>query len=239
MLRPVQSISWGLAAGFVLFASLAAIAQTAPRERQPARATVTAPAVVTQRVMQAELPVIVIEKSAITQQPLMIDGRAADQNTNPNNLVNPMKPAPRGAATELAAPLPGKLNITLTPKSPAAENRAYLGYEYPNNVRLSADQSYVMYSRHNIAGGFRYSARLDKGKKYLMEIEAKVDGGKSSVQHGIGGQQSTHELTSTPSLISAVISPAESGWINGVLRQEHSNPPDYWYVYSLTLRELD
>ena len=225
--------------GLFLFASIPAIAQTAPRERQPARANTTAPAVVPQRVKQAELPVIVIEKSEVTQQPLMIDAGAAGENTNPGQLAKPVKPAPRGAATELAAPVSGKLNITLTPKVPAAENRAYLGYDYPYNVRLSPGQSRVMYSRHNVAGGFLYSARLDKGKKYLLEIEAKADGGSSSVQHGLGGQNSTHELTSTPSLISAVISPAESGWINGSLRQSFSNPPDFWYVYSLTLRELD
>jgi len=108
------------------------------------------------------------------------------------------------------APEPPKLKLRLTPKAPAAQGRGYMTYDYPNSVRLTDTQNSVLFSKYNMAGGLRFSAKLEAGKTYLIAIEVAPDNGSGGhLQLYIGGQTSTHQLGSwnDVTVISRVVTP--------------------------------
>jgi hypothetical protein len=151
----------------------------------------------------------------------------------------PVGPGPGGS---FQAPEPTKLKIRVTPKQPAIQNRAYLKYDYPNSVRISNTENYVLFSKHNMPGSLRYSVRLEKSKKYLIEIEASAQGSSGGlVEHHLGSEGTVHEFGAHNETIniSRVVSPTETGWVNGLLMQGSGVAADYWRVYSVEITELD
>ena len=135
----------------------------------------------------------------------------------------------------------GKLKVTLTPKTPALNNRAYLSVFYPQSMPLSNDRNFVSFGEFYDPGYMSYSVRLDKGKKYLIEIIAgawNANGG--SVKHSIGGGDSTHEFANSDAElnISRIIEVSESGWVSGKL--EATDPAPYqWRVFSVSINQMD
>jgi hypothetical protein len=133
----------------------------------------------------------------------------------------------------------GKLNMTLTPAKPAYFNLAYLKYEYPRSVYITTGTAYAEYSKQNVPGFFSYTVRLEKGKKYLLELTVSVEPGDKALAHGIGGQQSVHTIAGwEPHTISATIEPEATGWVSGYLHQANTNTPSSWRFYSLSVKEL-
>jgi len=125
---------------------------------------------------------------------------------------------------------------------PAVKNRAYLKYNYPNSVHISNTENYVVFSKYNMPGSLRYSVRLEKDKKYLIEIEAAAQTASGGhVEHHLGGENTVHEFGSSGEEIniSRVVTPAETGWVNGLLLQGNGTVATYWRVYALEVTELD
>lgn len=152
----------------------------------------------------------------------------------------PSKPSLGGMGTIQQAPQ-GKLKITLTPKNPFRQNRAYLGYTYPQSMSLNDTRNYVAFSKEVIPGALSYNVKLEKDKKYLVEIIADAWGTSGgNLKHTIGQQASTHDLSTfnTKINISRVVQPSESGWIIGHLMQG-DDPNNQWRVYSVSINEMD
>ena len=155
-------------------------------------------------------------------------------------LPNTPAPSPRGPSNLQAAPQ-GKLKVTLTPRTPARNNRAYLTYNYPQTIRIGNDLNYAVFSRGNMPGSLQYSVRLEKDKKYLIEIIADSWGTSGgNVVHSIGGNQSTHNFGQFNEKlnISRVVQPSENGWVSGSVWQGN-NPTNQWRVYSVSINEMD
>lgn len=154
--------------------------------------------------------------------------------------TEPTPTPPRGPGSFQAAPQ-GKLNVTLTPKTPARNNRAYMSYEYAQRVSISNDLNYAVFSKGNVPGSLRYSVRLDKDKKYLIEVIADSWGTSGgNVIHSIGGDQTTHNFGQFNEKlnISRVVQPSENGWVSGMVYQGN-NPTNQWRVYSVSFTEMD
>lgn len=221
---------------FALMPSTGAFAQDAARPARaasppaaPARATDT-PTVIT------------IDRANLSAEPPVVDAAAADARAAGTQLAAPFFPGGAGArpgtAGQLAAPPPGRLNVTLTPRQPAAENRAYLNYTYPNTVHLSKDTAYARYTSANMPGFFGYTAHVKQGSRYLIEIDVRTDNAVS-LAHMIGGNQTIHAISSGNNPpISAIVMPSADGWISGGLMQSNSNAGS-WEVHSVKIREID
>ena len=145
-------------------------------------------------------------------------------------------------AGNVIPPEPLSFSIELTPRNPSKAGKGHMKYEYPNNVFINDDQAYAMFSKYNMPGMLRYSARLEKGKRYLIEVEVEPSGSSGGgVQHILGGNTSKHELGKFNEIVnvSRVVQPSESGWINGIITQDYDNPASYWKVYRVKIEELD
>lgn len=135
----------------------------------------------------------------------------------------------------------GKLKVTLTAKNPARQGRAYINLNYPQSVFLSDDDNHIVFSKGNIPGSLTYKIKLDKDKKYLIEILADPWGTSGgNVEHKIGDETSIHQFGQFNKKIniSRVIMASESGWTYGTLRQG-DNPTNQWRVYSVSINEMD
>jgi hypothetical protein len=199
----------------------------------PARQTVQATA--------TKSGVTTIQPDLITATPMGVTPQQADQVPMNKVGTQPSTPSFPGAGDFQAAE-PGKMKVRLTPKTPAFLYRAYLTYEYPNSVRMSDADNHVMFSKYNMPGGLRYSVKLEKDKKYLIEIEAQPEGGSGGhVQLHMGGDASTHELGAYNEItnISRVVTPQATGWVHGLLIQGGGDLAAYWRVYAVEITELE
>jgi hypothetical protein len=203
---------------------------TPARQAQPVRQPVAPSGVTT------------IRSDLVTAAPFEVTPQQADQM--PMNKVNAgdPPPPPSAASGDFTAPPEVKLKIRLTPKTPSFNGRAHLKYEYPNTVRISDTDNHAMFSKYNMPGGLRYSVKLKKDRKYLIEIEAAPEGSSGGhVQHHLGGETSTHEFGTFNEItnISRVVTPQETGWVNGLLVQGGGTSAAYWRVYAVEVTELD
>jgi len=180
-------------------------------------------------------PVVLIPSSEIAQSPSAVEFSKPGSGASAKPGRAPASQAPNLGLQAVPA---GKLDITLTPARPAFFNRGYLRYEYPRSVYLTADTAYAEYSKQNVPGFFVYSVRLEKGKKYLLELTVTVEPKNGTLAHSIGGQQSQHTLGAGFQTISAVVEPEATGWVSGTLHQSNSNAPTSWRVYSVGVKEL-
>lgn len=229
---------------FPFAAALLVAAQSLPGESQAQaarsieRAATQESTQASRRAIAAEPATIRIEPDQITAAPPATDVRAIDRSGAGSTVAPPTVSPATGAAGTLAAPPPGKLRITLTPKNPAVENRAYLQYDYPLTVDLAPGRNEVVYSPNNMPGWFQYRARLQKDRRYLVEIDARHRGTPGNVIHSIGGKDSTHDLGNGDSPIAAIVIPAKDGWVSGHLRQG-TKPASNWAVHAVKITEMD
>ena len=139
---------------------------------------------------QLNSSVTIIEPSDIHQSSeLAIDSaEAANKSLRASIRVILSGPSPRpGGMETLQQASQGKLKLTLTPKNPACQNRAYLEYSYSQSTGLSDDRNYVAFSKGVIPGSLSHSGKLEKDKKYLFEIIADAWGTSGgNVDHSIG-----------------------------------------------------
>jgi hypothetical protein len=182
---------------------------------------------------------VVIPASEIRQTPPLVKLHTAEPKTTVGRLALPGHAAvPQAPNMGLQTPPKGKLNLTLTPAKPAYFNLAYLKYEYPRSVYIGTGTAYAEYSKHNVPGFFSYTVRLEKGKKYLLELSVEVEPKGKALAYSIGGQQSTHTLGSGVRTISTTVEPESTGWVSGTLHQANTGTPDSWRVHSLSVKEL-
>lgn len=204
---------------------------------QPERATNQPPTTVRQP--ERRQRITVIPAGSITAQPIDRSPMALDQGTiitGPQGGGNPSN------GNSFQAPEPPKLKLRLTPKAPAAQGRGYMTYDYPNSVRLTDTQNSVLFSKYNMAGGLRFSAKLEAGKTYLIAIEVAPDNGTGGhLQLYMGGQTSTHQLGSwnNVTVISRVVTPQENGWVSGLLMEGGGQVTDYWEAFAVEVTEMD
>ncbi len=183
--------------------------------------------------------VLVIPSSEITKSPSVVGLSTAESPVPARRLAAPVRaPGTNMPNMDLEAAPEGKLDITVTPAKPAFFNRAYLRYDYPRRVYITTDTAYAEYSKQNIPGFFRYSVRLDKGKKYLLELTVTVEPKNGALAHSIGGQQSQHILGAGLQTISTTVELEDNGWVSGTLQQSNASTPESWRVFTLTVREL-
>jgi hypothetical protein len=220
-----------LAAAVLLISAPHASAQEEP-ERKPLREMfervgAMRAEVTPQRAAPTEVQVI--KAGEITAEPPQFTLRASEAQQGGG-----MTPG-----SQLAQPKIPPLDITVTPRDPAVFNRAYIHYDYPRSVYINNDRAYAEYSDQNMAGSFKYTLRLDKGKKYLVEVEADTDGGSGDVVHRLGGVESVHKVSLDMTNISRIVEPSETGWISGSLRKANSGGPSVYRVYSVSVTEME
>lgn len=229
------------AAGILLALAAAALATAAAAQDAPARARAAAPAVVETpaRAVAAAPATVRIDASQLSASPPRIDAAAIDQRGPGGMLARPAASAATGAAGSLAAPPPGRLRITLSPKKPAVENRAYLEFTYPLTVDIAPGRDEVAFSPGNMPGWFHYHARLQRDRKYLVEIDVRHRGAPdSNVRHSIGEHESTHQLGKGDAPITAILAPTADGWVSGTLRQ--GSKPGYGFtVHQVKISEME
>ncbi len=221
-------------------------AQTAPRAAQaPRTPQVRAAQVRTPAALRQRDRAVTIIKPADVHQSATLSIDAVNTPISPANSIQapatPPNPPRPGVMGSIQAAPQGKLNITLTAKRPSVQNRAYLSYDYPQRVSINDNLNYIVYSSGNIPGSLSYSVKLQKDKRYLIEIMADPwgqSGGK--VQHKIGDETTIHEFGTFNQQIniSRVVQPSEDGWVGGWLAQS-SPAASQWRVYSVKFSELD
>lgn len=134
----------------------------------------------------------------------------------------------------------GPAKFTLTPKQPANYERGYLKYMYPRLVFLGESQAYAKYSSEHNLGAQLYALHVQKGKKYLLEIEVACPNNARIVHTINGGGAAYHNGTGygNRTTISSIVQPAETGWIQGKLEGDSQKEPAEWKFYSLRLTEM-
>ena len=206
--------------------------------RQPEPATIVSPERA-HTLPERQKRLTVIPAGSITAQPIDRSPMLLDRGTI---ITGPQGGGNPSSGNSFQAPEPPKLKLRLTPKAPAAQGRGYMTYDYPNSVRLTDTQNSVLFSKYNMAGGLRFSAKLEAGKTYLIAIEVAPDNGSGGhLQLYIGGQTSTHQLGSwnDVTVISRVVTPQESGWVSGLLMEGGGQVTDYWEAFAVDLTEMD
>jgi hypothetical protein len=161
-----------------------------------------------------------------------------------NMKASPAKPGPRTSMMGSIQQAPmGKLKISLSAKNPALQGRAYLNAHYPQSVYRTDDVGFFSFA--NIVtneGSLTYSVKLQKDKKYLIEIVAAAwNWGGGHVQHTVGSSTTTHEFGSSNNMIniSRVVQPSTDGWVAGSLMQTKDDPAKQWRVFDVKFTEMD
>lgn len=213
--------------------SISNVQNAEAQERAQMRAQVSAPAQIRQR----DRAITIINPADIhTTAALAVDvltpkqARVAAQSSPRSNAMGRLQQAPQG-----------KLNITLTPQTPARENRAYLYFYYPQSIYLEGPADFASFTNEVIPGHMTYKVKLEQGKKYLVEIMADPWGESGGhVEHTIGSATTVHEFAMSQNLlnISRVIQSSQNGWVTGTLRQA-DDPPFQWRFHSVKITEMD
>jgi len=106
---------------------------------------------------------------------------------------------------------------------------------------MNENFTHIVFFKGNVPGHLSYSVKLDKDKKYLIEIMADpwdTSGGK--VRHKIGDETSIHEFGTFNEKISIsrLVTASENGWVGGYISQD-SFAANQWRAYGVRFTEMD
>lgn len=188
-----------------------------------------------------------IKKTPTLNQSKVIVLQADDFSSEPKTPeLNEKKPKratlktrePISNTGSIAAPPRGPLKFSLSARKPFTSS-GLLNYNYPLSVDPKVNS--IQFSQNNMPGALFYQFKLEKGKKYLVEILAQNSGGSGGiVQHTIGSQKSNHELGKFDDVtnISHILEATKDGWAGGAIYS--GNPaPQFWEVFEVKITQLD